>query len=125
LRAPLNVGLQINKEVLFISNFNVLLVTWVRSSACLCAIDRIWYARSHVTAQGSHDVGANAMKLGQQVDMECGQSHVLCSSIVVLDHWLCELNAGALDLGLEGSSAVRSITPCALEHTGRDSKSSL
>jgi hypothetical protein len=52
--------------------------------------------------------------------MECAQLHVLRSSVVVLEHWLCTLDAGALDLGLLGLSAVRTIAPSAFERTGRD-----
>jgi hypothetical protein len=84
----------------------------VLSSTCLCAIDRRWCARSHVTTQESHDAGTNAMELGQQADVECARSHILRSSVVALEHWLCTLNAGMLDLGLLGSSALAG-TRCA------------
>jgi hypothetical protein len=60
------------------------------------------------------------MELGQQADVECTRSHILLLSVVALKHWVCALGLGALNLGLLGSSAVCSIAPSVLEHTGKD-----
>jgi hypothetical protein len=54
----------------------------------------------------------NVMELGQQADVECARSHVLHSSAVALEHWLFALDAGVLDLGLLGLSAL-AVTRCA------------
>jgi hypothetical protein len=34
----------------------------------------------------------------QQADVECTRSQVLRSSAVALEHWLCKLDAGTLNL---------------------------
>jgi hypothetical protein len=52
--------------------------------------------------------------------VECVRSHILRSSAIELEYWLCALDTGALNHDLLGSSIVRSITPSALERTGRD-----
>ena len=91
------VGCKNIQEFLFIGKTNVLL-------GHVGVLDRRWCAQAHSTAQKTHGATMEAMAKAtweMRANVACTRSHLL------------------------GSSVVRLITPSALEHIGRDSKSSL
>ena len=101
-----NVGLQNNKEVLFISKIMFCQVMWVRSIAASAHKRRCMSARAHSTAQKSHGAAMEAMARATreiQEGMACARS------------WLLGSSTGALDL-----VSARSIAKGALESTNRE-----